>query len=250
MSVYAPSRGPSVWLRHDDVYPWVLLAVVGLLAGVLYGCAAHLPLMTPVVIPEGAIDRRIPFVPEAAWAYATYALLLPVLVLTARRLRHFERVFTAGAAAALVNAVIYVVWPTQLESRTEAPHGTLLWLIQQVDTTLCALPSGHVSLPTAITAATALTSLEGPRTDARRWRALTAIFLPWTFVLAVSTLLTKQHFAIDVVAGASLGLATALVCVRLKSARLLFPWIERGERVALPAPRIDVFFGSRGSPPT
>src|SRR2546427_8216325 len=41
--------------------------------------------------------------------------------------------------------------------------------------------------------------------DARRWRWIGAAFSIWAFALAVSALLTKQHYAVDVIAGAAFG---------------------------------------------
>lgn len=191
-------------------YPWVAVCVSGTLAATAYAAAAHSPLIEPTVIPPSAIDAGVPFLPWAAWPYATYALLLPALVLLASRLAGFERVIAAAVSTAFANAAVYLVWPTRLQARTEAPAGTLLALIQQLDTTLCAIPSGHVSLPMAITTAALVVSGDARGLAARRWRRVSACFLVWTIVLAASTLLTKQHYLVDAVSGAMFGLAVGI----------------------------------------
>jgi membrane-associated phospholipid phosphatase len=198
----SPTHTLNAFIRH---HPWITVAVSGTLAGTMYTVAAHAPLAEPIVISPAAIDARVPFLPWAAWLYATYLLVLPTLVLLASRLAAFERVLTAAMTTALSNAAIYIAWPTRLDMRTEAPAGTLLALIQQLDTTLCALPSGHVSLPMAITTAALLVSLGVNRPAARRWQLLSTAFFVWTIVLAVSTLLTRQHYVVDAAAGAAFG---------------------------------------------
>ena len=183
----------------------------GTLAATLYAAAAHNPLVEPVVVAPSAFDAAVPFLPWAAWPYVTYLLLLPSLVLLALRLPAFERVVATAMSTALANAMVYLVWPTRLDVRTEAPGGTLLALIQQLDTTLCAIPSGHVSLPMAITTAALVVSRDVRGVAARRWLMVSSGFLVWTIVLAASTLLTKQHYLIDAVAGAMFGLLMGIM---------------------------------------
>lgn len=192
-------------------HPWIAISVSGTLAGAVYAAAAHNPLTEPVVIPPSAFDAWVPFVPWMAWPYATYLLLLPTLVLLTSRLAGFERVITAAMSTALANAAVYLIWPTSLDVRTEAPAGTLLALIQQLDTTLCAIPSGHVSLPMAITTAALVVSTDAGGTAARRWRQVSCAFFWWTMLLAASTLLTKQHYVIDAATGAAFGLVVGII---------------------------------------
>jgi membrane-associated phospholipid phosphatase len=199
---------------------WWLLAAHGLLAALLYGIAAHHPISEPLIVHPSAIDHWIPFVPAAAWLYATYLGLLPALLL-ARRTPGFTTVFVAGTLCAILNAIVYILFPTALAARSPAPPGTLLALVQALDTTLCALPSGHVALPSALTASAwvAASDHAGHR---RWWRSVAAGFAVWTVVLAASTLLTRQHYLIDALAGAVFGVAVAgAVCIALRPATKL-----------------------------
>ena len=188
--------------------PWVILAVHGALAASLYTLAAHFPIREPAVVAPWTIDAAIPLVPAAAWPYATYLLLLPATVLAARTLPAFERVLLCGLTCALLNVLVYIAWPTMLAARAPAPPGTLLAVIQHLDTTRCAIPSGHVSLPTALAVSAALAA--GSVSASRKsWTLLMLAFGVWAVLLAASTLLTKQHYMVDALVGAVFGASVA-----------------------------------------
>lgn len=210
-------------------YAWWLLAAHGLTAAALYTLAAHYPIREPWTVPPSTLDARIPMITGFAWVYATYVLLLPVLVLFARRRPGFARVFVTGMACALTNALVYILFPTSLAERVDAPAGTLLAGIQALDTTLCALPSGHVALPVSLTAAAAL-QVRGDRA----WAGWACVLAVWTVLLAASTLFTRQHYLVDVAAGAAFGMTVALAAAWIPSAQVL----ERGRRL-LPSIRLD-----------
>ena len=210
-------------------YAWWLLAAHGLTAAVLYSLAAHYPLREPWTVPASTLDARIPMIAEFAWVYATYVLLLPALVLVARRQPGFARVFVTGMVCALANALIYILFPTSLAERIDAPAGTLLAGIQALDTTLCALPSGHVALPVSLSAAAAMQVREH-----RAWAGWTFVLMVWTVLLAASTLFTRQHYLVDVAAGAMLGTSVALAGAWISSAQVF----EQGRRL-LPSVRLD-----------
>ena len=185
-------------------YAWWLLAAHGAAASLLYSVAAHYPIRVPWIVPSSRLDAQIPMLPWSAWVYASYVLLLPALVLFGRHRPGFARIFATGVSCALLNALIYILFPTSLAERTIAPAGTLLATIQALDTTLCALPSGHVALPTSLTVAAWLLS----RTH-HAWSRATYVLIPWTVALSASTLLTKQHYIVDVAAGAAYGTLVA-----------------------------------------
>ena len=206
-------------------YAWWLLGAHGLAASALYTLAAHHPIREPWTVPASALDVGIPMIAGFAWIYATYVLLLPALVLLARERIGFSRVFVTGMACALGNALIYILFPTSLAERVHAPPGTLLAMVQSLDTTLCALPSGHVALPTSLTIAASLRV----RSDTA-WAGWTGALGVWTILLASSTLFTRQHYVIDVAAGALYGTAVALG----------FAWLSRRQLVGSPARPVAV----------
>lgn len=196
--------------QRISAHPWAFISIGGSAAGLLYAAAAHAPRRAPLVIYPSPLDGVIPFVPEAAWIYGTYLLLLPALVLAAARLAHFPAVLRTAVGTALLNAAIYNIWPTRIAARTVAPDGSLLALIQSLDTPLCAIPSGHVSLPVAIAFSASLLAVRsGPGAQRAGWTRVSAAFGLWGLALSVSTLLTRQHYALDAAAGALFGLCCA-----------------------------------------
>lgn len=196
--------------------PWHAYAAFQVLVSLIYGWAGYLPWTTPFVVNPSPLDARIPFVPAAVWPYATYLALLPGLVAATRRWPGFSRVAGTGMICALANAAVFAAVPTRLASRPEAPAGSLLAVLQAADPPACAVPSGHVGLPVSLAVAALLAAASHPRA-ARRWRALGRAMLAWAVVLGASALLTKQHFAVDVAAGAVFGLAVALACAAVWS---------------------------------
>jgi fatty acid desaturase len=157
------------------------------------------------------MDALIPFVPAAALVYVTYALLLPALIAFARHRQYFGEAFAIAMSCGLANALVYNFVPTRIAERTPAPEGSLLAIIQSLDTPLGAMPSGHVALPaTVFTAALVISRWPHRGADALCWRRTAAAFGVWTAAIAASTLLTKQHVLIDVAGGLLFGPAIAL----------------------------------------
>ena len=181
--------------------PWQALGTYAMLVGALYALATRAPYRPPLVIEPSALDGLIPFVPSAAWIYVTYALLLPALIVLGRHRQHFGDVLAIVMGCGLANAIVYNVVPTSIAQRTAAPDGSLLALVQRFDTELAAIPSGHVALPATIALAAALVALRRGSKAFRFWLGTAALFGLWTAAIAASTLLTKQHVAVDVLAG-------------------------------------------------
>ena len=184
--------------------PWSAFAVYMAVTAGLYSLAVRVPWRSPLVIGPSPLDLLVPLVPAAAWIYATYLLLLPILMLLASGKPGFKAVFATAMGCGIANAVVYNLLPSRILERTPAPGGSLLALIQWADTTLGAIPSGHVALPASIAIASWLASRA--TSDRAFWRRLTALFSLWTLFLAVSTLLTKQHYFPDAIAGLGFGL--------------------------------------------
>lgn len=194
--------------------PWNALLLYALVTAAVYGLACRWPFFTPRVIEPSAFDARLPLVPAAVVPYLSYFFLLPVLIAWTRWRAAFSRVLAPALLCGLVNAAFYLALPTRLALRPgvlpATTAGSLLALLQRADTPLCALPSGHVSLPAAIAVAALLAS-RSAGTAAAAWRRTSAAFVAWTFVLAASALLIRQHYAIDLAAGIALGVTVAMV---------------------------------------
>ncbi|MBC7894925.1 MAG: fatty acid desaturase [Cytophagaceae bacterium] len=188
-------------------HPWRTLMIAAPLATVVYAIAIHAPLAAPIDVHPSSLDALIPFAPWAAVPYLSYYLLPVALILLGRGHEHFGTVVLTALASTAACITINLGFPAQVVGQPIAPSGTLLALIQRMDSPLGAIPSGHVALPAAIGVSCALAA-RGAGTD---WWRRAILFATWTLVLALSTLFTKQHYLLDVVTGLVVGSGVALL---------------------------------------
>jgi membrane-associated phospholipid phosphatase len=155
-----------------------------------------------------AVDRWVPFVPESGLVYfAMFPLLLGTFI-AIRDLRRATSFLYACLLAQAIGMACFMLWPTQyprelyaLPPTASAVGAALVRFCRGTDAPLNCLPSLHVS-----TVVLCVCALRGSR-----W------FVPALLggvVLAVSTLTFKQHYLVDVVAGALLGLVSWLAFLR------------------------------------
>ena len=182
-----------------------------------YFAVLHHPLLPVTVMPLTAIDR---WVPVSALAFPVYASLWVYASLPVALLRELRPMLVFGlwmAAMCLLCLAIFWLLPTGV------PPAGIDWrlypemaMIKDVDTGGNACPSLHVA--SAVFAALWLQwILRGggaPRL---------VLGLNWAHCLAIlwSTLATRQHVALDVAAGAAVGLLFGWLALR--HARRLAP---------------------------
>jgi membrane-associated phospholipid phosphatase len=168
-----------------------------LFIAVLYEVPLRVHLIEPAPLQPGAIDTAIPFVQWTVWIYGSYFVFLFVPFAVCRDDDRAGRVFCALIANSVVAGAIFVAWPTSGTAQQPTMDGVsgLLWsALLFVDLPGNFLPSLHV----ANTCVCALAL----RREGSGWRIVGAM---WAALIAISTLTTKQHFFIDVPAGAALG---------------------------------------------
>jgi membrane-associated phospholipid phosphatase len=145
-----------------------------------------------------ALDRALPFSPPWIYVYVTFYLFAFAPLLYARRAPWFRRVFTAMAATMTVCYVAYLLFPTRMVLRPTLAGvpGFTAWLLRLIygaDGGYSCFPSMHVAL-------SHLSAWSLGEVD----REVT----PWAWasaaLITVSTVLLKQHYLADVVAGALL----------------------------------------------
>jgi fatty acid desaturase len=213
---------------------WLAFGGYFLATAFAYAWVIRHPWREPLVVPALAWDEAIALWPPAACLYATYALLLPLLLLSRQNHPGLARVLGAGIAAQSLQLILYCLLPTRIPFVHPAPAGTLLALVQSLDTPLAAFPSGHVGLPMAIAVAawmearrsghTRRIALHGGAPDAARaWKRSAAGYLAWTALLAAAVLLTKQHVLLDAAGGLAFGSAVGVAYGPLAS-RALARW--------------------------
>jgi membrane-associated phospholipid phosphatase len=175
-------------------------AVGGWIALIYYGPQVW-PLFDAVPAPVLPMDRWIPFQPAWALVYQsvfivhTFALWLP-------RDREAVKCYALKLAGVFAcGAVVFWLYPTL--SPRPAQSGSLLhdWLIAAVDGPRNAFPSLHAAMGLLAVAAV------GAHLRACRvspwWRIALAV---WWIALLYSTLATRQHRLLDLLAGILLGL--------------------------------------------
>ena len=159
----------------------------------------------PMHRPELALDRAIPLVPAWMLIYGSlyvFVIVLPLLVVRDRPL--IRRAMQSYLLVMLLSYAVFLLYPTTApHDGTVAGEGFAPWTLRvlySIDAPYNCFPSLHVAY--AFVAAFACRRVH---------RGVGNTALAWAALIGVSTLFTKQHYAVDVIAGAAAGyLAFAL----------------------------------------
>jgi membrane-associated phospholipid phosphatase len=193
----------------------VLLKSIGttLFIGLFFGAYFYLlkePVYPITVMPITLLDRLIGFQPLALPLYISlwvYVSLPPALLATRRELVGYG---LAMAATCLAGLIVFYFWPTAVPAAEIdwAQHPDVAFL-KTMDAAGNACPSLHVA--TAIFSGIWLHHLLR-RFGVPRWLLL--INWTWCSGIVYSTLATRQHVAVDVLAGLALGVLAAYLSWR------------------------------------
>jgi len=181
------------------------------------------PRTEPWLVPELPWDALLPFSPWWIFPYVSlwvYVSLYPGLLGDPRALWRYSVAAVGLAAAGLI---IFYLWPTRIAPPDLGPnpHAGIAFL-KRVDAAGNVCPSLHVAF--AVFTSCALQHLLRVRRAPAllRWANLS-----WATAIVLSTLGTKQHVIIDVIAGLILGLAFAWLHRPPGESRLVFAGQER-----------------------
>jgi membrane-associated phospholipid phosphatase len=202
----APNNEYSVPLLDRLATRWrtkMVLNVFGILAffGVYFWVLGH-PFFEPFEMPLTALDAWIDFRPAAIVLYGSlwFYVSIPLALL----IRKHEIVSYGVAAFALSAAgmAIFIVWPTTIPvfQIDWSQHPTSAFL-KNLDATGNACPSLHVAF--AIFSAVWLQRLLREMGTGLPIRTANWV---WCAAILYSTIATRQHVVLDVVAGAVLGI--------------------------------------------
>ena len=184
-----------------------------LFIGLFFGAYFYLlkqPAYPPTVMPVTLLDRLIGFQPLALPMYLSlwvYVSLPPALLATRRELYDYG---LAIAGTCLAGLIVFYFWPTVV------PAANIDWaqypdvaFLKSVDASGNACPSLHVA--TAIFSGIWLHHLLR-RFGAPPWM----LILNWAWCAGIvsSALATRQHVAVDVLAGLVLGALAATLSLR------------------------------------
>ena len=223
-----PPTDPHVFwfdqLRSRFVAHWPLktllipLFMCGFFAG-YFNLLRH-PLFPVTIIPLTALDRLVAFRPTAVWFYASlwfYALLAAAVL---RGRREFS---VYGVAVVVLTAVgfgTFLFWPNATPpSHAHWAQYPPFRFLETVDAAGNACPSLHVAF--AVFTAVWLERLLRPGGGSVVVRVLNGV---WCLAIVYSTLATKQHVAIDALAGVALGGAVGLLDPRPPGSDLRAPY--------------------------
>lgn len=209
MNDAAPSvPPPPSWLRAagQRLGAHWLEKTVGITAGttaffLAYFWVLHHPSGAPRVMSLTALDRWIPFQPFTLPLYLSlwiYVSLAPGLMPTRRELVAYALTALALSVAGLA---IFFVWPTAVPpAGVTWADDSLFAFLKATDASGNACPSLHVAF--AVFTALVLGSQLRQLATGRVVRTLNWL---WCAGIVYSTVATRQHVVLDVIAGAALG---------------------------------------------
>ncbi len=163
------------------------------------------PVRPVTVMPITAFDRWIPFLPASLPAYLSlwvYVSLPPSLIVERRELERYGLVI---GLVCLSGLACFLLWPTAV------PRSPLDWqgfpgsaILQGIDKAGNACPSLHVA--TAAFSAVWMHRILAQMGVGPLGRSLNVV---WAVAIVLSTITTRQHVFLDLLAGTGLGLVGA-----------------------------------------
>jgi len=181
----------------------LLCVLLWLVFSVPYVLISYFPLFTPGEFKPSAIDRWVAFTPGWVWVYQSAYLLIPLAPLLTRT-RAGLVLYTRGfCAMTIVGMTILLLMPMRAPRPADPPHVGMYALLISYDRPVNTFPSLHVALVVQSLAFGYWQSRAG-----RKRTILMSAGVVWAVLIAFSTLATKQHYAVDIPAGAALGWAS------------------------------------------
>lgn len=184
-------------------------------AALLYLTSNRYHITAPRYLTMSRIDSAIPFIPGTIWIYLSDYILFFVLYLLIKNLLTVHKLFYSIIFLQGVSVAIFLVWPTTyprglfpMPENLDVVTYYIFDSLRQTDTAANCCPSLHISCVFM----TVLIS----RDERRKFFPL---FLLWGTAIAISTLTTKQHYLIDIIAGLALGVFSWVIfhrCIKYR----------------------------------
>lgn len=190
---------------------WWWAIGVGTYATLVYALSGWLAAgLDPRTLSFSALDSALPFIPETFWIYSSIYLIYFVSCAFQKDMHVFSRFMYGYVLAYSLSAIFFLIYPTafpradyplpaDLDPWTTTAFG---WL-RVTDAPTNCFPSMHV-----VSAVMSTLPFYGKRPR------LFIFFSIWATAISVATLTTKQHYAIDVPAGALFGTFSYLVALK------------------------------------
>lgn len=197
-------------LRRNWVLTTIGTTVFNALFFIGYFHVQQHPVHAPTTMPATSLDRMISYQPQLLFAYVSLWIYVGAGPALQRSFSEMAAYALWMAALCITGLGIFYLWPTQVPPLS--PGAATLSgfaLLHRLDASGNACPSMHVAAATFT-----LLRLGDVFRSTRAPLSLRLINSAWFLVIAYSTLAIKQHMALDVAAGALLGLTFALPSLR------------------------------------
>ncbi len=202
----------QAWVRIVKWWPVKMVGTTLVMTGffVAYFWVLKHPLFPVTTMSLTALDRMIPFQPAMLPLYLSlwfYVSLAPALLWERRELISYP---VATIALSLIGLVIFLLWPTNVRwpDVDWSQHPTFMFL-QSVDAAGNVCPSLHVAF--AVFTAMWLGRLLRQMGAGNAVRVFNWL---WCLGILYSTVATRQHVVLDVLAGTPMGALVAMLHLR------------------------------------
>lgn len=195
----------------------LILAALAVWGGLPYHLIQKVDFSKVFTMPTGRIDQLIPLNLESVWIYHSWLLVPLCAVMLLPNVTMLKRYGWGLFAVNLLSFLIFLLFPTEaprpdIQGLEDPP---LLYLLTiQMDKPLNACPSLHASV-TLFCAAFALLQINRWKSH-WKWSCM-VLQAFWAFGILYSTLATRQHVFLDMVAGSTLGVAVSFFALRWPS---------------------------------
>jgi membrane-associated phospholipid phosphatase len=229
-----PAADLSAWaeftslLRRGFIRTTISTSLLTWLFFIAYFGVQRHPSHAPLLMPVTTLDSIIPFEPAALLAYLTLWIYVGVGPGLQRSAREFAAYGAWLCGLCMSGLVIFYFWPTRVPSAAALGNGFPGFsALHRLDESGNACPSMHVAVA-IFTVLRVDEVLRGMRLPL----PLRVANATWFALIVYSTLATKQHVVLDVIAGSILGLIFAGMSLRW---RPLFTRTAALAPVALPS---------------
>jgi len=198
-------------LTANWVYKIVLGSGLTAMFAVLYFLPQRYPILPATVLQPTRVEQLIPFMPNTVYLYESIWLLIPIapwLMKTKSELIQYSKGLLLMSG---IGCCFFFFYPTMSPRPINIQDANMFYRkLVAIDSQLNALPSLHAAYAVFHAACCHVTFAAGAN-----HKVLQAIFWTWALAILFSTLLTRQHVVIDLVAGAVLGLCSFAIFCRL-----------------------------------
>lgn len=173
-----------------------------------YSLSGSFHIGEPRFLPISEFEMNIPFIIDSIWIYVFMYPFLLWSIFSYKCEENFNHVLYSFAIISMISIVIFQLFPVGYPREffplphANSPSVNLFYKIRFLDSPMNCLPSLHVSLCFLFSF--------GHWSESKRlfWFSILT-----TILISISTLTTKQHYIVDVVAGFILAV-TIFYCVK------------------------------------